>query len=271
MTVGMKSRCNLQKKIVSAPNFAPGAPVVIPRLACTRIPSAVALPRARRVPGKCAAPRHAVGSAANLQISAGSVGSGSRTGASGFSGASAGSLIGGGEGSEGVGRTISLNSNCMPFRCDSTLAGSPRQLGFMPSYSDRSYTRYSLASFAGRNLVTFVIFRLLPIAGRLPRENEAIHATQDCSCAPGALCGSGPLSPSSLSRTSGSKSEDSEQSDANLSRFGPQAPIARSRQATGCGCPERLGEVHSSARRQSLIGKRRSRCSRAVEVDAGSA
>ena len=51
------------------------------------------------------------------QISAGSVGSGSRTGASGFSGGSGDSLIGGGEGSAGDRRALSFRSHCMALRC----------------------------------------------------------------------------------------------------------------------------------------------------------
>ena len=52
----------------------------------------------------------------------GSVGSGSRTGASGFSGESGGSLMGGGEGAAGVRRAMSPSFNCMQLRCHINLA-----------------------------------------------------------------------------------------------------------------------------------------------------
>jgi len=65
------------------------------------------------------------------QICSGSSGSGSRTGASGFSGGEGGSLIGGGMGSAGVrrrkggsGGAMKLLSRCMAFRCGSWARGS---------------------------------------------------------------------------------------------------------------------------------------------------
>jgi len=60
------------------------------------------------------------------QISVGSVGSGSRTGASGFSGESGGSLMGGGEGSAGERRLVSFRSHGMTLRCRIRLGGIAR-------------------------------------------------------------------------------------------------------------------------------------------------
>ncbi len=88
------------------------------------------------------------------------------------------------------------------------------------------------------SLITLVIFRMLRIPSNVAREHEATHTTLACGGAVGGLSGCRPLLPISISCPGSirSKSKDSEQSDASLSRLGPQAANARHRQDSGRGC-----------------------------------